>query len=179
MKYPKWFPSVSSWIHAGELCISAYAGLLLFPFFFWSAFLLSIVSTCLSDVVTSIQLLIFAIGMLLMGFGAYQLVLLLYGFVLKIFWSNPPKIIAPPKFKASLHGFGILVWATLPLAAIYCAIIAAEVHVELSTGIEIMKQPGFMTHFLKRFFWLWLIAAAYLYQWFPLRRRQKTAVKSA
>jgi hypothetical protein len=176
----KFLPSLSSWIHAAELCIPAYAGVLLFPFFFWSAFLLSIVSTCLSDVETSIILLISAIAMLLMGFAAYQLILLVYGLALKIFWTNPPKAIAPPGFKASLHSFGILAWATLPLAAIYCAIIAAEVHVELSTGMEIMKRPGFMVHFLMRFFWLWLIAAAYLYQWFPLQRRQqKPAVKSA
>jgi hypothetical protein len=175
----KFFPSLSSWVHAAELCIPAYAGVLLFPFFFWSAFLLSIVSTCLGDVETSIILLISAIGMLLMGVGAYQLILLLYGLVLKVFWTNPPRAIAPPKFKASLHSFGILTFATLPLAIIYCVIIAAEVHVETSTGMEIMKRPDFMAHFLMRFFWLWLIAAAYLYQWFPLQRRQqKPAMKS-
>ena len=175
----KLFPSLSSWIHAAELCIPAYAGILLFPFFFWSAFLLSIVNSCLLDIGTSIILLIAAIGMLLAGFGVFQLILLLYRFVLKIFWTHPPKAIVPPDLKASLHSFGILVWATLPLAVIYCAIIALEVHAEMSTGVEIMKQPGFMSHFLMRFFWMWLIAAAYLYQWFPLQRRQqKPTVKS-
>jgi hypothetical protein len=169
----KVFPSMSSWVHAAKLCILAYAGVVVFTSAFWF-FLLSALIAIMVGVAEFIPFLaLLGVGALLAGFVFHQVARFIYWLLLRIFWSKPPKAIAPKGFKASLHSFYILTLASLPLAIVCYLPMFIDLYAEMQTTHQMVKSHDLTPAVLMWFWWLWLIAAAYLYECFPFQQQQQ------
>lgn len=170
-----WFPSFRAWRSALRLSILAYLGIMVFPFYAWFSVLLSVICLITTEFQSNTLWLTFlgtAIILLIVGFVFYIAIKALFRLVLWILWSEPPKWLLPAKsIKVNLHKYAVLSAATLPLVVIFTLIITVETHVEITTGVEIIKHKDFLVNLLMRFFWLWLLSSAYLLHWFPLRTK--------
>jgi hypothetical protein len=173
-----WFPSFRAWCSALRLSILAYLGIMVFPFYTWISVLLGAISliTNRSQLYTSFLIFIGAAAtILIIGFVFYITVKALLRLILWMFWSKPPEWLLPARsMKVNLHKYAVLSVATLPLAIIFVLLITAETHVEVTTGVEIIKHRDFIANLIMRFFWLWLLSAAYLLHWFPTKKDQPT-----
>jgi hypothetical protein len=176
----KLFPSMSSWGHAAKLYVAAYVGVVVFTSVFWF-FLLTVPIAIMARTAEFLPFFFtLAIGSLLLGFAFYQVIRFVYWLFLKMLWSKPPQSITPKGFRASLHSFCILTVASLPLAIGCYLPMLVDLYAEMQTTHQPVKPHALTPPIMMWFSWLWLIAAAYLYQWFPLQQRQQRAsVKSA
>lgn len=170
-----WFPSFRAWCSALRLSILAYLGIMVFPFYAWLSVLLSVICLITTEFQSNTLWLTFlgtAIILLIVGFVFYIAIKALFRLVLWVLWSKPPKSLLPAKsIKVNLHKYAVLSVATLPLVVIFALVISAETHIELTTGVEIIKHKDFIVNLFMRFFWLWLLVSAYLLHWFPLRTK--------
>lgn len=176
----KAFPSLSSWIHAAKLYVAASTGVVLFTVFFW---LFVIAAPMLIGVEPSgfapVFLLLASLASLLAGFILYQIVRFLDWAFLRLFWEHPPRSITPQGFRASFHSYSILTVASLPstiLVTFYGILTIPDESSMVYESVQYHEPSGFL---IALFIWVWLLTAAYLYEWFPLRRQQRAAVKSA
>lgn len=168
------FPAFKTWCSAFRLSMLAYFGVIIFPFFFWQGVLLGCLLLISGELQPSkVWLAIAGISLacLLIGFVLYLIVKLLWRFILRLLWSNPPQLLIPTSgFKVNLHKFIVLSVATLPIAAIFMLIIAAKTSVHVTTGVAIINRQGSTVDFMIRLYWLWLLTAAYLLHWFPINK---------
>jgi hypothetical protein len=176
----KVFPSMSSWVHAAKLYVAASTGVLIFTVMFWFCLFASPISIGAEGMeVVSIALLLLSLASLLAGFLLYQVVRFLYWAFLRLFWQHPPKSITPQGFRASLHSYSILTVASLPSSLIVTFYGVLTIPDEPSVIYERVNYHRPSELLIVLFIWVWLLTAAYLYQWFPLQRQQKPAVKNA
>lgn len=164
--FPFWLPYPKSWIMAMKLAIPAYFGAtVIFGFEFWRyslvGGLLAVTGNdgvALFFIVSAGALLLALIWFLTLA-GAYKL-------LLKFLWSNPPQWLRLPKFSSLvLRDFVILVLSILPIVGIFA------IYILFITGLKQsftdLRTPR-LTYdiFLLKYWWLWLISAAYLYKLF-------------
>ncbi len=172
----KVFPSISAWIQASKLYLVASTGVLLPAAMFWILLLTALVMLATEAPELAPLVLLLAIASLLAGLAYYQVVKLLYWSALKLLWAKPPAAINVKGFRASLHSYAVLIVASLPLtvATILIGLITLPAAQDARYGGFQYHEPA--TGFIVLISWLWLIIAAYLYQWFPCRRRQPQAL---
>jgi hypothetical protein len=166
------FPYRSSWIQAAKLYLVAYIGVVVLTAFFWFFVLTGAISILFNGAEFLPFFLAVSIGALIAGFVFYQCLRLVYWLILKVLWSKPPQWLKQSGFRASLHSFSILTVATLPLAIVCYLPMFIDLYTKMETSRYVAEYQDLTTPSLMWFSWLWLIASAYLYQWFPLRRRQ-------
>jgi hypothetical protein len=162
--FPAWLPYPHSWMMAVRLAIPAYFGAnVIFAFEFWRYSLVGVLLT-----VTGNNALIFFFAVsavaLLLAFMWFLILTKLYTFLIKLLWSNPPQWLSLPKFRLLIvRDFGILVLSVLPIVAIFAIYILF--FTSFKQSFADLKTPR-LTYdsFLLRFWWLWFISAAYLYQ---------------
>ncbi|QLE59198.1 hypothetical protein [Nostoc sp. TCL26-01] len=162
--FPVWLPYPKAWIMAMKLGIPAYFGAtVIFAFEFWRY---SLVGSILA--VTNhngiILFFIVSVGALLLALIWFLILAGVYALLLKFLWSNPPQWLRLPKFSSLvIRDFTILVFSILPIIGIFA------IYILFITGLkqsfDDLRQPK-LTYdiFLLRFWWLWLISAAYFYQ---------------
>lgn len=170
---------MSSWVHAAKLYVAASTGVLIFTVMFWFCLFASPISIGTEGMeVVSIALLLLSLASLLAGFLLYQVVRFLYWAFLRLFWQHPPRSITPQGFRASLHSYSILTVASLPSMLIflfYGVLLVPSDPVSRYETLQYNKPTGWL---IALFIWVWLLTAAYLYQWFPLRPQQKRSIES-
>jgi hypothetical protein len=149
---------------AVKLVIPAYLGAtVIFAFEFWRY---SLVGGFLA--ITGKEGLIFffaATVALLLALIWFLILAGIYTLLLKLLWSKPPRWLILPGLRALvIRDFGVLVLSTLPIIAIFAIYILF--FTSLTQTFADLKTPR-LTYdlFLLRFSWLWLVSAAYLYQW--------------
>jgi hypothetical protein len=163
--FHRWLPYPRAWMMAVKLAIPAYfGGTVIFAFEFWRY---SLVGGLLATTGNEGLILFFTISAiaLLVAFMWFLILTGLYMVLLKLLWSKPPRWLILPRFRALVvRDFGVLVLSILPIIAIFA------IYILFATGLEQtftdLKTPK-LTYdlFLLRFSWLWLVSAAYLYQW--------------
>ena len=184
MSKTSWFlrslPYPRAWIMAVKLAIPAYLfATVILAFDFWRFFL----GGCLIAIAGYKDLnvsLIFSAVILLLGLIWFLILAGIYTLLLKFLWSKPPQLLSMPSFKSLvIRDFGILMLSTLPITVIFAIYILFVSNYE-NTFAD-FKTPRLTYNilstyniFLLRFSWLWLISAAYLYQWYA----NKTFVSS-
>ncbi|MBD2616285.1 hypothetical protein H6G94_34465 [Nostoc punctiforme FACHB-252] len=165
--FPAWLPYPKSWMMAIRLAIPAYIGAtVLFAFEFWRYLLvggLGILS------ITNKSHLIFFFGVsaiaLLLSLIWFLILTKVYALLLNVLWSNPPQWLILPKLRYLLiRDFGILVLSTFPIVLIFAIYILFFTGFKQTfTNLRTLRLTYDL--FLLRLWWLWLIFAAYLYQW--------------
>lgn len=167
------FPSFRSWMEALKLSLPAYLGVMVFPFFGWAglAFVLLLLgATGFQTDVTAFVLTIAALVSFAIGLVFHALLKLVWWGMLKLLWNHPPRWLSPAAgFKATLHSFIILAVATAPLAALFLLLSLAGVNIEDWPEQAIPDSGEIFATFVMRFYWLWLLSAAYLIHWFPTK----------
>ena len=158
------FPTFRAWRNALLLFIPAYgAGTVVFLFAFWLFFLTFCVLLPHYD---TAFLFFLGMGLLFLFIGLiwYLLVNFLYFLLLRFLWDKPPLFLRPPRsLKQNLINLAIAIAATFPLAAIYVIHLLWMTNIEVLTKID--YKSTYVPDFMLKLSWLWLIAAAYIYQW--------------
>ncbi|AFY45218.1 hypothetical protein [Nostoc sp. PCC 7107] len=165
--FPVWLPYPKSWMMAMKLAIPAYFGAtVVFAFEFWRYFLVGSLlavtgnnNLILFFVVSVIALLLAFIWFLILAGG--------YALLLRFLWSNPPKWLTLPKFRSLIiRDFVILVLSLLPIVTLFIIpiYILSVSSLQQRFG-DVRTFRVTLDVFLLRFWWIWLISAAYLYQW--------------
>ncbi|MBD2163862.1 hypothetical protein H6G04_05520 [Calothrix membranacea FACHB-236] len=163
--FPAWLPYPRSWMMAIKLAIPAYVGATVaVAFEFWRY---SILGGLLAVTGNDGVIFFFLSSAIALLFALIWFLILtkLYKFLLKLLWSNPPQWLCLPKFKTLvMRDFGILVLSILPIVAIFAIYIFFVTSYKQT--LANLRTPR-LTYdiFLLRYSWLWLISAAYLYQW--------------
>jgi len=158
------FPSFKAWWKATLLFLPFYGIALVIPIFiFWHFLVISVILT-----IEQVQAAAFAwavtAGMLVSTIIGYFLILLIYSLVLKLLWSNPPQWLHPPQsLRKNLFHLSVAIGATLPISAINIFYLISIESVEALTQTNL--KPIYLPKLLWKLSWIWLIAAAYLYQW--------------
>ncbi|MDJ0737387.1 MAG: hypothetical protein QNJ47_25535 [Nostocaceae cyanobacterium] len=158
-------PSLKSWLMAIKLAIPAYVGAnVVLAFEFWRY---SLVGSLLAATGNDGLILFFVVSVitLLLSLLWFLILVGLYGLLLKLLWSNPPQWLRLPKLKSLImRDFGILVVSVFPIVVIF-AIHGLLVSNIKQTFADLRTLRLTYDFFLLRFWWLWIISAAYLYQW--------------
>ena len=158
-------PSLKNWIMAIKLAIPAYLGAtVVLGFEFWRYSTLGVILAITGNEGLSLCLgiSIIALSLCLLWFlslaGIYKL-------LLNILWANPPEWIKLPKLKyLVVRDFAILVISTFPIVILFLIYIFFVAN--FKEVFADMKTPKLAyDSLLLRFSWLWIICAAYLYQW--------------
>ena len=165
------FPSFRAWRNALVLFIPAYgACTVVFIFLFWLIFLTFCVLLPWYDPVFLFFLGI-ALVTLLIGTIWYLSVNFLYSRFLRLLWDKPPSWLkSPQSLKQNLSHLGVAIAAAFPIAAIYVIHLLwiggfeALIHSFTEPNIKYIKSIPASDLMLK-LSWLWIIAAAYVYQW--------------
>jgi hypothetical protein len=162
--FPICLPDLKSCMMAMRLAIPAYFGAtVIFAFEFWRYSLVgSLLAITGNDGL--IFFFVFAVGALLLAFIWFLILAGIYVLSLKFLWSNAPQWLRLPKFSLLvIRDFGILVLSILPIVVMF------TIYILFITGLKQsfadLRTPK-LTYdiFLLRFWWLWFISAAYLYQ---------------
>ncbi len=165
--FPTWLPYPKSWMMAIKLAIPAYIGAtVLFAFEFWRYLIVGGIGL-LSITNNSSLIFFFAVSViaLLLALIWFLILTRVYALLLKFLWSNPPQWLILPKFRALvIRDFGILVLSILPIVVIFAIYILFFTSFK-QTFTDLRTPRLNYDLFLLRFWWLWLISAAYLYQW--------------
>ena len=169
------FPSFRAWRNALLLFIPAYgAATVVFLFAFWLFFLTFCILLPWYD---TAFLFFLGTGLIALVVGSiwYLLVNLLYSLLLRLLWDKPPSWLrSPQSLKQNLAHLGVAIAATFPIAAIYIIQLLWRSHLEVLTKID--YKAIYAPDLMLKLSWLWLMAAAYIYQWKYLlsnRRNQK------
>ena len=170
------FPTFKAWRNALLLFIPVYGGAtIVFIFAFWLFFL----TFCILLPWYATPFLFFlgiALICLVVASIWYLLINFLYSLLLRFLWDNPPKWLrSPHSLKLNLTHLGVAVTATFPIAAIYIIHLLWIGHIEELTKID--YKAIYAPDLMLKLSWLWLIAAAYIYQWKSLlshKRNQKS-----
>lgn len=94
-----------------------------------------------------------------------------YALLLKFLWSNPPQWLRLPKFSSLvIRDFGILVLSILPIVVIFTIYTLFVTGLKQSFADLKTLKLGYDI-FLLKFWWLWLISAAYLYDLFMKKNK--------
>jgi len=158
-------PSFKAWRNALLLFIPTYgAGIVVFVFGFW----LFLLTFCILLPWYELAVLFFlgmALIALLVGSIWYLIVNLLYSLLLHLLWNKPPNwLITPQSLRQNLIHLGIAILATFPIGAIYIIHLLWISNLEVLTEID-YKAIYYAPDFILKLSWLWIIAAAYVYQW--------------
>ena len=175
------FPSFKAWRNALLLFIPAYGAVsVIFFFAFWLIFLTFCVLIPWYDPV-----FLFFLGMaliaLLIGSIWYLLVSFLYSRFLPLLWDKPPSWLkSPQSFKQNLAHLGVAIAATFPIAVVYVVYLlwvgGFEALIDSFTEPDIKHIPA--PDVMLKLSWLWIIAAAYVYNWkYLLSNKQKRKSK--
>jgi hypothetical protein len=162
MKHSILFPNHTSWLNALKIGIPGYlCGVAVFAFSFWQCAFFSIVLAT-TETAAFLGASIIALLALLAGIIWYFLLILVFSLLLRLLWSNPPDWIKPSMhwFRV-LYDFNVIIFATLPIFLIFLANVAVNEAAELAWSVNYRLQ---IEKILLNFSWLWIIAAAYLYQ---------------
>lgn len=166
------FPTFKAWRNALLLFISVYgAATVVFIFAFWLFFitfciLLPWYATPLLFFlgIASISLVVASIWYLLINF--------LYSLLLRFLWDNPPTWLrSPHSLKQNLAHLGVAIAATFPIATIYVIHLLWIGHIEALAKVD--YKTIYAPDLILKFSWLWLIVAAYIYQWKYLIENRK------
>lgn len=170
-------PSFKAWRNALLLFIPAYgAATVVFLFAFW----LFLLTFCILLPWYDTALLFFlgvALIALVVGSIWYLLVNFLYSLVLRLLWDKPPsRLKSPQSFKQNLAHLGVAIAATFPIAAIYVIHLLWLGQVEALTRVD--YKSIYAPDLMLKLSWLWIIAAAYVYQWKYLidKRKNKKSI---
>lgn len=156
------FPQLKAWRQAFILSIPIYGLATVVPLFhFWIQLLGFILISIFGE--EGLMFLAIAVGLLLASLLWYLLINLIYGWILKILWDKPPRILLSPRsIRKQLWHFFVALVSTLPVALIYSIYITFNSSIELLAEIEI-RSVCYPQAVLKLFS-LWLITAAMIYQ---------------
>lgn len=164
--FPAWLPKPKAWLMAVKLAIPAYFGAtVVLAFEFWRyAFLGTLLAVTGNNGL--IPFFAFSVIALVLALIWFLILTGVYKLLLKLLWSNPPQWLRLPKFKALvIRDFGILVLSLMPVLAIFTIyILFVTSYRQIFSDFRTPRLTYDI--FLLRFFWLWFISAAYLYQWF-------------
>lgn len=148
-----------------KLAIPAYLfATVILAFEFWRYF----IGGCLSPILGYDGLVVFfafSAVLLLLGLIWFLILAGIYTLLLKFLWSKPPQWLSTPRFRVLIiRDFRILVLSALPITVIFV------IYVLFATGskrifADIRASRLTYDMFVFKFSWLWLISAAYLYQW--------------
>ena len=166
------FPTFRAWQSAFLLMIPSYgAATLVFLFGFWLFFF----TFCILLPQYDPAFLFFlgtALICLIVGSLWYLLVIFLYTQFLRLLWNKPPKFLNPPQsLKQNLIHLQIAIASTFPIALIYVVYLYFTESIEKL--IYIKYDSTFTANFILKLSWLWLIIAAYIYQWKYLIENKK------
>ena len=175
------FPTFKAWRNALLLFIPAYgAATVVFIFLFWLIFLTFCVLIPWYEPV-----FLFFLGMalttLLIGSLWYLLINFLYSRFLRLLWEKPPLWLkSPQSFKQNIAHLGVAIAATFPIAAVYVIYLlwvgGFEALIDSYTEPNIKSIPA--PDVMLKLSWLWIIAAAYIYQWkYQLTNRKNSKRK--
>ncbi|NDJ23665.1 hypothetical protein GS682_18880 [Nostoc sp. B(2019)] len=167
--FSAWLPYPQSWMMAVRLAIPAYLGAnVIFAFEFWRYSLVGVLLTVTGNNGLILFLAISAIALLL-ALIWFLILTRVYALLLKLLWSNPPQWLSLPKLRLLIvRDFGILTLSVLPIVAIFAIYIL--LFTSFKQTFADLKTPKLTYNiFLLRFWWIWLISAAYLYQ-FSIRK---------
>ena len=171
------FPSFKAWRNALLLFIPAYGvGTVVFLFAFWLFFLVFCILLPWYEPAL-LFFLGFALLMLLVASIWYLSVNFLYSLLLRLLWDKPPSwLLLPQSFKQNLAHLGVAIAATFPIAAIYVIHILWISNLEALTEID--YKAIYAPDLMLKLSWLWIIAAAYVYNWkYLLSNKQKRKSK--
>ena len=165
-------PSFKSWLKALRLAIPAYAAALVIPLFiYWQFLFISIVLLIEREEVALFFLGVAAITLMLSTLW-YLLLIASYSLFLRILWSRPPQWLQlPQSWTTKFLHLGVAAVATLPIAIAYAlnTLVIESVEQLTLTDLKALCPPNFIL----KLTWIWIIAAAYLYQWKTLANRTK------
>lgn len=104
----KFYPSLKSCQRALKLFIPLYPlGIPLLAYLFWFNSIFTII-ICLGTKSFEGLLVLISLGILLGLIIYYEIVLVIYQFLLKILWKNPPQVISlPPTVWRNLYHLGV------------------------------------------------------------------------
>jgi hypothetical protein len=161
-------PSLRAWMMTIKLAIPAHVGAnVVFAFEFWRYSLLGLILAITGNTGNDGLTLFLGISTLaLLSSLLYFLFLAgIYKLLLKILWSNPPKWIVTPSLKSLIiRDWGILMISAFPIVMIFMIYILSVTSLkEIFADLRTLKIT--YDSFLLKFSWLWMISAAYLYQW--------------
>jgi hypothetical protein len=152
---------------AVKLAIPAYLGAtVIFAFEFWRY---SLVGGLLAITGNEGLVFFFAVSAvaLLLALIWFLILAGIYTLLLKFLWSKPPRWLSLPRFRALVvRDFGVLVLSILPIIVIFAIYILFFTSFK-QTFADLKTARLTYDLFLLRFSWLWLVSAAYLYQWCP------------
>ena len=158
------FPTFKAWKNALILFIPAYGGAtVVFIFGFWLFFLTFCLLLPWYD---RVLLFFLAIALIWLVIGSiwYLLINFLYSLFLRLLWDKPPSWLrSPQSFKQNLFHLGVAIFAVFPLAAIYIIHLLWIGHIEVLTQID--YKAIYVPDLMLKLSWIWLITAAYAYQW--------------
>ncbi|WP_414530081.1 hypothetical protein [Nodularia chucula] len=162
--FPAWLPKPKSWLMAVRLAIPAYFGAtVVLAFEFWRyAFLGSLLAVTSNNGL--IPFFVFSVIALVLALIWFLILTGVYKLLLKLLWSNPPQWLRLPTFKSLvIRDFGILVLSLVPILIIFTIYILFVTSYRQT--FNDFRTPR-LTYdiFLLRFFWLWFISTAYLYE---------------
>ncbi|MDG2614701.1 hypothetical protein P7L53_00450 [Thermoleptolyngbya sichuanensis XZ-Cy5] len=157
------FPSFRCWLAALRLSIPNYLGFAAFTFMFWCIAIAGVAIAAASGDWKILPICIaMAASALLIGILFYMLLSLLWFGVLKLLWSKPPIAIAPNWVQMPLN-FAISLIAALPIAIIFTGRISKVAAIETLYNVETYLPDNYVVDLIFRFYWLWLLVAAYSY----------------
>jgi hypothetical protein len=165
--FPAWLPYPKSWMMAIKLAIPAYFGAtVVLAFEFWRYSLVGGLIAVTSNASNHSLIFFFAVAAITLLLALIWFLILtgVYTLLLKLLCSNPPQWLILPKFRSLvIRDFGILVLSILPIVAIFAIYILFFSSFK-QTFADLRTPRLTYDLFLLKFWWLWLISAAYLYQ---------------
>lgn len=169
------FPSLQCWLAALRLSIPNYLGFSVFTFSFWNFTFAGVMLSVASGDWHALALCMGIAGAtLLIGIIAYLLLSLLWFGVLKLLWSQPPIAIAPNWVQMPVN-LAISLVAVLPIALIFAGRLSRDIALE---AFYKHLPHGYVIDLMFRFYWLWLLVAAYSYHIvFKCFKRKNIAIK--
>ena len=162
-------PSISAWVKAAKLAIPAYGcATVVMSAAVWQFLLIGgiagLAGAGLEGFGFCLMLSAVALSMSIIWFLLWTGI---YGLVLKLLWSKPPKWLAlPDAITLAQRDFPILTLSTLPIAILFLLRIALNVSLRQSLQSPPSFSLSYDAFFLK-FFWLWLMSASALYHRWP------------
>ncbi len=156
---------ISSLVKALLLVIPSYGlGLAVIAVATWLLFFLWLI-LMLSGQLETFPLIGLPIALLAIGFAWYCFAKVIYSLLLRVFWSEPPKLVRTGGVREGLKTYGEILVVSLPLALVFASLIGlfGTLTDARSAGWLAGRMVSLMDVVLIRWFWLWLLSAVGYY----------------
>ena len=155
---------IGTLVKALILTIPAYVlGLVVLSLYSWLFVFLWLIFLLTGDF-GALPLIALPIALFAAGTVWYLITKFIYGWLLKVFWSEPPEILRPGGFKDGLKTCGEVFLVTLPIALVFATLAGFDKLPEISSREYFSGTYEYgIQKFSVQWFWLWLASAVSYY----------------